>query len=343
MKAHLTTALALFAACGGDAADPTSEPIPAVTVDALYVVDGDDATISVIEAAADTVVGTIRLSDAAFPHHLYLSSDRREMYLAVPGVDLSQGHAGGHVHGDGERAFVMRLDAATGETLAVASLATSNHNAIPSPAGDTVWTAQMTQPGTVLVLDAASLDELGSVEVGDMPAEITFSSDGSRAFVANGGSSSVSAIDPATLEDLATIPVGDTPVGAWPGDDGLLYVDNETGQSISAIDPATLEVARTYELGFTPGFAATFADELWVTDTDAGRLVFLDRASGDLIDFVATGAGAHAIAIAPDGSRAWVTNQADDSVSVIDTASREVVATVSVGAAPNGIVYRRSP
>lgn len=342
MKIQLITFLGLVGACGGhDAADPTSEPIPAVTVDALYVVNGGDATISVIDAASSAVVGTIRLLGAAFPHHLYLSSDGREMFLAVPGVDLSAGHAGGH--GDGEHAFVMRLDAATGETLAVASLASSNHNAIPSPGGDSVWTSQMSEPGAVLVLDAATLEEQGSIEVGDMPAEVTFSADGSRAFVANGGASSVTAIDSATLENLATIPVGDTPVGAWPGDDGLLYVDNETGQSISAIDPATLGVTRTYDLGFTPAFAATFADELWVTDTDAGRLVFLDRASGDLIDSLATGAGAHAIAIAPGGSRAWVSNQADDSVSVIDTATREVVATVAVGAAPNGLAYRATP
>lgn len=43
------------------------------------------------------------------------------------------------------------------------------------------------------------------------------------------------------------------------------------------------------------------------------------------------------------GSRAWVSNQVDDSVSVIDTATREVVATVAVGAAPNGLAYRAAP
>jgi YVTN family beta-propeller protein len=339
----LVVGFAFLVACGGghDAADPTTVPIDAVTTDAVYVVNGGDASIAVIDASTAQVVDTIELSDGEYPHHLYLSPDRREMFLAIPGVDLSGGHGGGHGDEHSGGGYAMRLDASTGETLAVAALESSNHNAAPSPVDATVWTTQMDEPGKVLILDRETLETQAEVEVEDMPAEVTFAFDSPVAFVANGGSDSVSAIDAATLEVLATIAVGDNPVGAWPGTDNVMYVDNETGKSISAIDPESLEVVLTYELGFTPGFAAILGEELWVTDVDGGRVVVFDRASGDEMAAIDTGAGAHAIAFSAD--RAWVTNQEAASVSVIDTGTREVVDLVDVGAKPNGIVYREAP
>lgn len=44
-----------------------------------------------------------------------------------------------------------------------------------------------------------------------------------------------------------------------------------------------------------------------------------------------------AIAITPDGLRAYVTNQGPDTVSVIDTANNTIVATLPVGTNPTGI------
>jgi YVTN family beta-propeller protein len=342
MPALLAVALA---ACGGhgDAADPTTVPIAPVTGDAVYVVDGADATITVIDAETDAVIDTIAIADGPYPHHVYLSPDGASLYLAIPGLDLSGGHGGGG-HGDGHAtAFVLRLDAATGRTDAVARLPATNHNAAPSPDGQTVWTSQMTEPGAVLVLDAATLAEVDRIDVGSQPAEVTFAPDGSVAVVANGGSDDVSIIDVTSRAVLATVAVGDNPVGAWPGVDGRLYVDNETGQSISALDPATRQVVQTIALGFTPAFAAVHDGELWVTDTDSGRVVFFDLATGEATGELATGAGAHALAFDAAHTRAWVTNQAADTVSVIDVAARTVRATVAVGGAPNGIAVRELP
>jgi YVTN family beta-propeller protein len=43
------------------------------------------------------------------------------------------------------------------------------------------------------------------------------------------------------------------------------------------------------------------------------------------------------VAITPDGTRAYVTDNASHSVSVIDTARNTVVATVGVGNGPQGV------
>lgn len=338
----LASVLALAAACGHDMmSPPSSRPIPAFNGAAVFVVNGADSSITVIDAATRTVAGTIELTSAPYPHHLYRSGDGTSLLVAVPGVDLSAGHDGGGHGGHAGGGAVMKLDSATGTTLAVAELDAPNHNAIFAPGGAEVWTSQMTEPGSVVVLDAATLAPRQTLAAGAMPAEVTFSPDGSRAFVANSGESSISVFDVASKQAVQTIAVGRTPVGAWPGRDGIMYVDNELDRTLSAIDPATLTVVRTYDLGFTPAFAAVAPNgELWVTDTDGGKLVVYAAGADSRVAEVATGAGAHAIAFSDDGAAAYVTNQAAETVSILDTATRSVQATVPVGAAPNGIVYR---
>jgi len=57
----------------------------------------------------------------------------------------------------------------------------------------------------------------------------------------------------------------------------------------------------------------------------------IDTASNTVVATVGVGANPFGVAITPDGTRAYVTNGNDDTVSVIDTASNTVVATVVLG------------
>ena len=356
MRSFLTVLLGSFVVgCGSHGTDaehggghtasteaPGSTPIAAVSGDALYVVNGEDSSISVIDPASAKVLGTIALQNVSYPHHVYMSPDRSKLAVAVPGHDLSGGHsAGGAEHSGG--GAVLVLDATTGATIKSRRLDASNHNAIFSADGSEIWTAQLIDEGTVLVLDASTLDTKQTIRVGRVPAEVTFTNDGKYAFVANGTGDDVTVVDAATKSVVKTIPVDREPVGAWPGADGLMYVDCEVAKTIKVIDPKTLEIVRTYSLGFTPGFAAvpqTRTSELWVTDADSGKVVFHETASDAKMSDVATAAGAHALAFTPDGSKAFVTNQLSASVSVVDAQTRAVMTTIPVGKKPNGIVYR---
>ncbi len=328
--------------CSHMAMEPGSEPIAALTTSAIYVVNGETADISVINPATDAVVGTVRLTDAMYPHHIYLSPDRSLLAIAIPGVDLSQGHAaatGGHGGGHTGGGAVLVLDALTGKKRVGMMLDDMNHNAVFTPDGSEVWTSQM-NAGLILRLNSSTLEEVGRIPVGKGPAEVTFSKDGTRAFVANGGEGNVSVIDVATKQVTGKVAVGSTPVGAWPGDDGRMYVDNEEGMSISVIEPGSSSVVRTIDLGFMPAIARTAPDgKLWVTDVDTGRVVvYGDTAQSEASTPV--GAGAHAIAFSPDRKKAYVTNQSAGSVSVLDVATRTVIKTITVGGKPNGIVER---
>jgi len=339
----------------GTAAAPSSVPIPAVSGDALYVVNGEDSSISVIDPSTSKIVGTIKLENVTYPHHVYLSPDRSKLAVAVPGHDLSGGHSQspaqtGAEHGGGHAGAsapaggaVLVLDASTGAMLKARRLERSNHNAVFSPDGSEIWTTQLVDDGTVLVLDAATLETKTTVKVGRVPAEVTFTGDGKYAFVANGTSNDVTVIDAGTKAVAKTIAVDREPVGAWPGADGLMYVDCEAAKTIKAVDPKTLDIVRTYSLDFTPGIAAvppSRTDELWVTNTDAGKIVFNKTTADSKVGELDTAPGAHALAFTPDGKTAFVTNQLGGSVSVVDTSTRAVKVTIPVGRKPNGIVYR---
>ena len=168
------------------ATTPTSTPIAPIAFDALYVVNGGDATISVIDTGRNEVARTIALRGAQYPHHVYFNSDRSQLALAIPGMDLSAGHTG---PGSGEMpGFVQLLNASDGSTLSARQLGAMNHNGVFSPVGNEVWTSQMKSPGDVLVLDATSLQEKARILVQNAPAEVTFSANGKYGFVANSGS-----------------------------------------------------------------------------------------------------------------------------------------------------------
>ena len=65
----------------------------------------------------------------------------------------------------------------------------------------------------------------------------------------------------------------------------------------------------------------------------------IDTASGQVVNTLKTGPGAHGVSASADGAFVFVTNIADDSVSVIDVQRQEVIGSVPVGDKPNGIVH----
>jgi len=342
----------LVAACA-KIADP--QPELNISYPAAYVVNGESSTMSVINLTTNALADEIQLVDNSksgkhntmsmalvYPHHVYLNPTKNQIAVAAPGMDLSAGHGLTTTPHVG-MAKVAILDAAKGQNVKLIDVPAMNHNAIYSPDGKEIWTSQMDTKGKVLVYDAATYALKNTIAVGKEPAEVTFSADGSVAFVANGADDNVMAINPGTKSVIATIAVGHNPVGAWTGADGRMYADNEDGQSVSVIDVKTLKVIETIALGFMPGFAAYEPEtkELWVTDHNGGKVHWwVKNATGKFVKggSFATAAGAHAIAF--KGTTAYVTNQEAASVSVIDITKHLKIKDIAVGKKPNGIVLK---
>ncbi|MDF2191340.1 hypothetical protein [Paraflavitalea sp. CAU 1676] len=318
---------------------------------AAYVVNGESSTISVIDLDKNSVTETLELMGTGnemvmWPHHLSLYGifDMHRLAIGVPGMDLSAGHSGGMNDMKGK---VLVMDAVKGNILKTVDLPVSNHNAMYSPNGREIWVSQMEMTGKVLVYDAQTYALKNNIAVGMEPAEVTFSADGSKAYVANGGDNTVSVIDPAIKSIIATVAVGAEPVGAWVGFDGKMYVDNEEGKTISVIDVSTNAVVQTIDLGFMPGSAAhnSAKKELWVTDPDNGKVHYWSWGQvGNQWNHAGsfnTAAGAHAVGFTADGNTAYVTNQMAASVSVINVNEHSKIKDIPVGKKPNGIVIKQ--
>ncbi len=272
--AVLTTAL--FTSCNKD--DNMNMDMPAINVDypAAYVVNGEDATVSVIKLSTNEVTATIPLMGTGtdmimWPHHI--SSHSNHLAIGVPMMDLSAGHSG--VNTTGMTGKLVVIDAMNGSIVKNINLPKMNHNTIYSPNGTEIWVPQMDEMNSkVLVYDATTNALKNTINTGMMSAELTFSSDGTKAYVCNGDDNNVMVINVATKAIITTIPVGLNPVGAWTGSNGKMFVDNEDGQSISVIDVAMDMVIETITLGFMPGIASHNGtkNELWVSDSMAGKV-----------------------------------------------------------------------
>lgn len=328
------------------------EPQINITAPAAYVINGESSTISVIDLTTNATE-TIRLSEnlnntagyssfsnIEFPHHIYLSPDGNKIGIGVPGVDLSDGHAGNHQ----TQGRIVIIDAKNGTILSNTVLEKPNHNSIFSPDGKEVWTSSMEHDGKTLVFDAQSMTLKNKIAVGEEPAEVTFSADGKYAFTANGGSNSVSVIDIFTKKVIKTIAVGAEPVGAWPASDGNMYVDNEVGKTVSIINVNKLEVTETVNLGFTPGYVAynQTLNEMWVSNAGQSFVYYYIRENNawKKQGSIVTGLDAHAITFSKDGKMAFVTNQKNLTVSVIDAINHKKLKDIQVGQKPNGIVIK---
>ena len=312
---------------------------------AAYVVNGEDASISIINLTTGEVGATVSIMGsnndmAMWPHHI--SSHMNHLAVGVPGMDLSEGHFANSNMGMGGKLLV--LDAQKGTIIKTIKLPSMNHNAIYSPDGSEIWIPQMDMDGKVLVYNAENYSLTSTIAVGKMPAELTFSFDGSKAYVANGDDDNVSVIDVTSKSVISVIPVGDNPVGAWTGKDNKMYVDNEDGQSISVIDVSTNKVIQTIPLGFMPGMVAhnQVKNELWVSDPMNSKIHYYSWNSGTWIPngTLSTGLGAHAIAFTSDGATAYITNQMAHTVSVVDVNTHAVTKSIPVGKKPNGLVIR---
>lgn len=163
---------------------------------------------------------------------------------------------------------------------------------------------------------------------------------GSRAYVANVRSDSISVIDTSTNTVLATVMVGANPVHVAVAPNGAAYVTSAGANSVSVIDTATNTVVATVPVGAQPVDVTVTPDgsKAYVTNAGANTVSVIDTTTNAVIATVTVGPNPVSVAITPDGTKAYVTNGGANSVSVISTATNAVVATVPVGLNPVNIV-----
>jgi YVTN family beta-propeller protein len=173
----------------------------------------------------------------------------------------------------------------------------------PAEAAPFAYVGDSASPGTVEVIDTATHPPsvVATIPVGNGPLAVAVTPDGKHAYVANVFSNTISVIRTATNTVVATValPVGSNPRGVAVTPDGKHVYVANEAGNVSVIATATKTAVATIPVGMVPT----------------------------------------SVAITPDGTSAYVANGGSNTVSVIDTASNTVEATVPfpAGSGPNAI------
>lgn len=309
-----------------------------------YVVNGASNNISIIDLNELSVKNIIQMTELGrFPHHINLSADGKKLAVALPEFDFILGHAALHNATD-KKGGVAVIDAQNGNTLLKIAVPSVNFNAVFSPDGSEIWSASATHSGEMFVYDANNGTLKSQVTLGADPSEVVFSKDGKYVFVALGESSFVYVINSQTKAIVKTIKVDAFPTNVWAGIDDKIYVENKVARTINIIDTKTLTVVDYLDVAFTPGQIAynQTLNELWVCQAGENKVAYFERKNNlwSLKGTIITGNDAHAITFTNDMKRAFVVNQKDNTVSIIDALNHTKTKDISVGSQPNGIVLK---
>lgn len=297
---------------------------------AVWVANEGADSLAVVDAAANTVVTTV--VGIPKPHNVQLSRDGMVAYVlsantnVVVAIDTATyrvsalaatGSAPAHVI-EAPNGKIYVTNAADGTVsvyrapgltaLGGIDLGGMPHGLRPAADGSIVVVAN-TMAGRLDLIDPKTDRVVGTVHVGNGPAQVAVTADGHYAYSGITQPPAVVKTDLIARKVVGVAPVPAPPVQVYltPAQDQLLSADQGTvqrpGHTVSVIDTATMSTRGT----------------------------------------VTVGSGPHGVVINTSGTRAWVTNTFDDTVSVIDLDTLLVQATVPGGNEPNGISFSPRP
>ena len=212
----------------------------------------------------------------------------------------------------------------------------------PRPSNDLLVVVNKSD-NSLSVLDGATgkLKWTAPVETGPHEAEVL--ADGKTVAVSDYGRTNapghmVSIIELATGKIVGRVDLGSgaRPHGLAALKDGRLLVTAEGKKELVVVDPKGAKVLSRMPTGHALSHmvaASPDGKRAYVSSLKDGVVTVIDLPGGVVGD-VPTGKGAEGIDVTPDGREVWVVNREADTISVIDTKTLKVAATIKAGAFP---------
>ncbi|MDA3936277.1 MAG: beta-propeller fold lactonase family protein, partial [Actinomycetota bacterium] len=211
-----------------------------------------------------------------------------------------------------------------------------------TPDGSQIWTTILNGPPAVLVYDVVTGELVKEIEMGsDGAVEVTFSQDGSIAYVTQMETASVYEIDTETYDivrNMSTNSAWSKVVILSPAGD-MLYVSNWSGDDISEIELATGEVTRRFRTGNTPRGIYVTPDglSLYVATFDGGELQRVDLETGTVETLYDSDGALRHIVGDPEAGLLYISDMRKDIVLVHDMATGVTSEFVATDEKPNTI------
>ena len=197
----------------------------------------------------------------------------------------------------------------------------------------------------MVIVDAVTLEVVGTVPTGDYPHEVAVSADGRTAYVANYGAqvpnNSISIIDVPSRREVKRIDLGGffRPHGIL-FVDGKVYFTSELSRSVARFDPKTEKIdwvmgtgqTATHMLVITPGREKLFTANIASNTVTSINLKGPPNSAN--IKQIAVGSQPEAIDASPDGKEVWVGQNGDGKISIIDPSTDAVKESITVGKVP---------
>ena len=308
--------------------------------DRVYTADQNSNTVSVIDPAANKLLGQIKLGNAR-PDVL---SPLYKGETNVHGLGFSPDHKTLIAVSNGSNSVTF-IDTATNKVKGVTYIGRSPHEGFFTADGKEVW-AVVRGESHISVIDPATYKETGRIETTPGPGMVLFHPDGKLAFVVSSFNPVVDVIDVKSRKIVKQIKVVSpfSPFLQFTPDFKEMWMTHKDVGKITRIDTATLEVKGVFDAGMITNHLAfgktpegTMA-YVTVGGENAVKVFTMDE-TPKLVKTIPVGALPHGIWASDDGGRVYIGLENGDAVDVIDTASNKVTARVPVGQAPQALVY----
>lgn len=288
----------------------------------MYVQNSNSNSISVVDLETDAILRNISVDGT--PHNIKLSEDQLTLYILTS---------------DRDSGTIFMLNTTSNELMKEIPTEASVHDI--AIFNGTIYASDVLG-GKVLVMNTNGtlIDE---IDVGSRPQYTEVRPDGQVLYVTRLGGP-ISVVDLEQKIVIKEIDSGSMPNHlSFTNEGAILFVVNAESDTLSVIDSHKHEVIKTIPVGDSPGYVALNPDETlaYVTNMDSNTVSIVD--ADKVVNEIPVGNGPYGIAFSADGGDlAYVGNMRGNDVSVINTTSSNVTATISAGGTePHQMVARK--
>ncbi|MEP6883817.1 MAG: beta-propeller fold lactonase family protein [Gammaproteobacteria bacterium] len=314
--------------------------LPVSHSDRVYAAEQFSNTVSVTDPSDNKLLGVIRLGD---PSPGNFSPLYRGQVL-VHGLGFSPDHHTLAVVSIGSNSVTF-IDTATNAVKHTTYVGRSPHEAFFTPDGSEVWVTVRGE-NYVSVLDAATYQEKARIVTPNGPGMQIFSPDGKYGYVCSSFTPETVVVSVASHEIVGRVKQ-ESPfcpnIAATPDGKQVWLTLKDVGRTMVfdarppfAIIKSLDTGAITNHVNFAWTKQGTFA---YVSIGGLNQVKVFRTDDFSLVATIPVGELPHGIWPSGDGSRMYVGLENDDALQVIDTASKAVVGEISIGQAPQALVY----